>query len=189
MTCFMDWLTNTPDHQLSCHIMRQEAKENVNTTTSDPCEGVKGYKEVEERLEITCKKLCETEVNIRLFDRMIKNGVATNDVRSFVAKQAKLKSSDHKMNSDLTKKAMKSKRADACSLAQKLRRKKEGLINKLKKEYNFPNKKYRKLMSKILGGSANHRLKHIKKTKKKYAQYEDQVRFETSKAEHTVSAI
>ena len=59
---------------------------------------------------------------------------------------------------------MKSKLADACSLARKLRRKKEELHNKLKLEFNFPNKKYRKLIKKTLktlGGTANHRHRRV----------------------------
>ena len=60
--------------------------EDIVQVESDPCRGVRDSKKVEERLEVTCKKLSETEVNIRLFDKMVRHGVATNDVRAFVTK-------------------------------------------------------------------------------------------------------
>ena len=53
------------------------------SVTSGPCSRAKNAEEVEELLENTCNKLNETEVNIRLFNRMVRNGVATNDVRNY----------------------------------------------------------------------------------------------------------
>ena len=44
---------------------------------------------VERRLKMVCHKLNVTEVNIGLFNRMIKRKVATNDVRNFSEKQHK----------------------------------------------------------------------------------------------------
>ena len=48
---------------------------------------------VERRLNKVCRKLNVTEVNIGLFHRMLRSGVVTNDVRSFIGNQQKLKKS------------------------------------------------------------------------------------------------
>ena len=50
--------------------------------TSAPVNRGKNPQVVEERLEQTCKKLSEVEINIGMFRRM----VATNDVRNFITK-------------------------------------------------------------------------------------------------------
>ena len=92
---------------------------------------------VERQLQSTCLKLNETEVNIKLFKKMLENGIATNDVRNFVTKQAKLKSTNQELNLQLLKNAMKSKYTDACRVAHMLRRKKNELIYRLKTAYSI----------------------------------------------------
>ena len=83
-------------------------KVKFNNMTSTLSEGkCKDPVRVERRLHKVCKKLNGTEVNIGLFHRMIKNGVATNDVRSFTLNQQKLKKSKSKPSSALLKTAMK----------------------------------------------------------------------------------
>ena len=77
-------------------MMSSEGADLVNVI-SDPLRGVKSAEEVEELLERTCRRLNETEVNIGLFGRMVRNGVATNDVRSFVSNQAELKRADNEI--------------------------------------------------------------------------------------------
>ena len=79
-----------PDHQLSYPKMGKRT--NIVNRESDLVTEVNDPEVVERQLQSTCFKLNETEVNIRLFSKMLENGVATNDVRSFVMKQAKLKS-------------------------------------------------------------------------------------------------
>ena len=157
----------TPDHQPPPPAMREEANSNV-IVTSDP-NGVNDSKKVEERLALTCKKLCETEINIRLFSKMVRHGVATNDVRSFVANQAMLKSTNHRMNMDLSRKAMKSKFIDACNLARRLRKEKIELCNLLREKFKYPKKKCRRILKMSLNSATNHRHNHILKTKRKYA--------------------
>ena len=147
----------------------------VLNVTSDPCLEVNNQKVVERQLEETCVKLSEVEVNIRLFSKMKKNGVATNDVRCFVAKQAKLKSSNHRVNIELTKKAMKSKFIDACNQARRLRHRKAELSNLLRNRFNYSGKMCRKLIKRTLGKAANHRHNHIKKAKKKYTHCENKM--------------
>ena len=83
--------------------MSREGPRSVMFELSDPNARVKTAKEVEEQLENTCRRLNETEINIKLLGKMAHNGVATNDVRSFVTRQAELKSEDHVINSSLTK--------------------------------------------------------------------------------------
>ena len=171
----------TPDHQPTPTVMREEAVTN-GSVTSDP-DWVNNSKKVEERLELTCKKLCETEVNIRLFSKMVRHGVATNDVRNFAAKQAMLKSMNHKMNADLVRKAMKSKLTDACNLAHRLRVEKVKLCNLLREKFKFPKKKCRRILKKSLGEAANHRHEHMIKTKRKYIHCEKKMMDESKKCD------
>ena len=86
---------------------------------------------VERQLMKICNKLNVTEVNIGLFNRMIRAGVSTNDVRNFVSKQQKLKRSKLRSNRILSKVAMKQKLFDACSTAVQLRREKKRLRESL----------------------------------------------------------
>ena len=81
--------------------------------------------QVEELFRRTCSKLTEAEVNCSMFLKMIKSGVATNDVRNFVNKQCKMKKADQRMNLNLTKCAMRSKLNDACRSANRLRQEKK----------------------------------------------------------------
>ena len=142
--------------------------DNLLQVSSDPDARFNNAQVVEEQLEKTCKKLNETEVNIRLFNKMVRNGVATNDVRNFVSKQAELKSMNHEINCSLTKKAMKSKFIDACALARKLRYRKTELKYQLITEFNYSKKKCRTLVKKSMGKMSNHRHKHRIKAMKKY---------------------
>ena len=127
---------------------------------------------VERQLVTTCERLNKAEVKIKLFTKMMKNGVATNDVRHFVSNQAFLKSCDHKLDQSMIKKAMKNKLVDACSQARELRLKKLELEKTLKSEFGFPRKKCKLLIKNAIGTTANHRLKILKKTKKKYSHCE-----------------
>ena len=143
---------------------------------SDPPQRVKCAKKVEELLEKTCRSLNETEVNIGLFGKMIRNGVATNDVRSFVSNQAELKRADHEINRSLTKKAMRSKFVDACALARRLRFRKFELRDQLVSEFNYSKKRCRTLVKKTMGKLSNHRHKHKMKAIKKYDHCEMKMR-------------
>ena len=98
---------------------------------------------------------------------MVHNGVATNDVRSFVLNQAGLKRVDHKVNESITRKAMKDKLIYACAVARKLRREKVVLKNLLQTEFNYSVKKCRNLVKRTIGKTANQRHIHSKKAKKK----------------------
>ena len=51
---------------------------------------------VEKQLRKVCRRLKETEVNIGMFCQMIRDGVATNDVRNFVQKQSNMKKASSK---------------------------------------------------------------------------------------------
>ena len=65
------------------------------TVSSTGCTG-RDPKYVEEQLSRVCKRLTETETNIEMFSRMVRTGVATNDVRSFVVKQSEMKRAGQK---------------------------------------------------------------------------------------------
>jgi len=62
-------------------------------------------------------KLNETEANMNMFGHMIKNRVATNDVRSFVRKQSDMKRTSNKYDLKLSRTAMRRKLNDACAQA------------------------------------------------------------------------
>ena len=68
---------------------------------------------VEKQLSRTCSKLAEAATRVELFSRMVRNGVATNDVRCFVAKQSDMKRVNQQFNKNLSKAAMKHKLSDA----------------------------------------------------------------------------
>ena len=141
---------------------------NYNVVTSGLLEKAKNAKEVEELLVKTCEKLNQAEVNTRLFNKMVRNGVATNDVRNFVSKQAGLKRINHQMNESLTRKAMKAKFIDACALTRKLRHEKVVIKELLRTKFKYSMKKCRKLVKRTIGMTANQRHIHNKKSKRKF---------------------
>ena len=67
---------------------------------------------VEKQLRTKNKTLSELESKVKLFQRMLKSGISTPDVNSFVNKQASLKNSSKIPNNKLKKVAMKSKLDD-----------------------------------------------------------------------------
>ena len=73
--------------------------------TSEPRNELKDPDEVEELFLRTCRKLTEAEVNVAMFQKMLRSGVATNDVRNFVNKQSKMKRTSQKLNFGLSKHA------------------------------------------------------------------------------------
>ena len=77
--------------------------------TSEPWERFNSPDDVEEQYVKTCIKLTEAEVNVAMFQKMLRSGVATNDVRNFVNKQSKMKRTSQKLNFGLSKHAMKLK--------------------------------------------------------------------------------
>ena len=151
--------------------------------TSDLSSEVNNAKEVEEQLIETCVKLDETEVNVRLLDKMIRNGVATNDVRNFVTKQAGLKRMNGEINYALTKKAMKSKFVDACSLARKLRKTKTILKNLLTEKFKYSNKECKRIVKRKLGKLTNHRHKIKRKAMKKYHHCESKMKVDKDRCD------
>ena len=150
----------------------EERADNVMIDTNVLTSEASGNEEVERQLETTCLKLNETEINIRLFKKMVVGGVATNDVRNFAEKQALLKTMDNRVNLQLVKKAMKSKLADAYTLAHSLRRRKKALCDQMKTEFNYSRKYCRRVIKDTIEKAANHRLKHRLKAEKKFIHCE-----------------
>ena len=69
--------------------------------TSEP-DWNNGPEEVEWRLRNVCNKLKKSEVTAAVLGRMVREGVATADVRSFIGKQARLKRTNSKIHSKRT---------------------------------------------------------------------------------------
>ena len=111
-------------------------------------------REVEKQLKRKNKALSELESKVKLFQRMIRNGVSTPDVDSFLRKQTKLKATKNKPSEALRKAAMRSKLDDIrAEIAVKKRERKN-----LKREWE---RKLRKNRDKIA-----ERLVHIKQDAK-----------------------
>ena len=77
---------------------------------------------VERQLQKVCNQLNVTEVNVRMFQCMIRSRVATNDVRNFAHKQQNQNRQPSRTALVLSKVAMKQKLNDAQSTADELRR-------------------------------------------------------------------
>ena len=145
------------------------------TSTNATCIG-RDPKQVEEQLVRVCRKLTETEVNIEMFGRMVRSGVATNDVHNFVVKQSDMKRVSQKYDLKLSKSAMKRKLSDACALASKLRQSKNRLRSSLIEEFNYSSSKCRNIMLKVNKQNTYHRTKHKSKAMFKYKHCERKVR-------------
>ena len=102
--------------------------------------------EVEKQLRHVSKKLAETEVNIGLFNKMAKECVPTNDVRHFILNQTNMKQSSGTVQYSMVRRIMREKLNDACSTANRLRRKKKRLKRLLCTKFNYSKSKHRKVL-------------------------------------------
>ena len=73
-------------------------------STTTPSKGIS--KSVEKQLKETTLKLTETQATINLFSRMVKGGLATNDVYNFVMKQSALRKASKKIDTKLIRTTM-----------------------------------------------------------------------------------
>ena len=122
---------------------------------------------VERQLKLVCRKLNATEINIGLFNRMLKKKVATNDVRNFSDKQNMLKHSYAGTNWILPKVAMTQKLKDAYSTADRLRKEKKELKENLMK-IGYSKSKTKRTVKKVMTMANNYRSRHKKKVIKKF---------------------
>ena len=74
-------------------------------STTTPVKGKN--KSVEKHLRETTLKLTETEATVNLLSKMVRHGIATNDVYSFVRKQCKIRKSSNKLDYKLIKSNMR----------------------------------------------------------------------------------
>ena len=88
---------------------------------------------VEERLRNVVLKLAEVDSNTEMFRVMIRDGVATNEVRSFVSKQTAMKRTTNKIDKSLIRSIMRSKLRDSCAYATRLRQRRGRLKEQLYK--------------------------------------------------------
>ena len=144
--------------------------------TSEPWERFNSPDDVEEQYVKTCIKLTEAEVNAAMFTKMVRSGVATNNVRNFVAKQCKMKKTNQKMSRSLLKSAMKSKLSDACANANRLRQDKRRLMNILIHRFNFSRSKCKCMVRSALLKAKNHRQTRRNKAERKYQHCEQKMK-------------
>ena len=122
---------------------------------------------VEKQFLKTCRKLTEAEVNGAMFHKMMKSGVATNDVRNFTNKQSKMKRTNQKFDSGLSKHAMKLKFNDACASANRLRQEKKRLKDMLVNKFKYSKSRCRGVVKSATAKIRNHRYnRKLKATKK-----------------------
>ena len=114
-----------------------------------------------------CMSIAETEANINMFNRMIREGVSTNDIRHFSVKQAEQCRVYKKTNLCIEKVAMKSKRTDALALVKRLRQIKHRTKQSLKAIYTDDIKKAHRIIDKINRKASGYRswLKELKHQK------------------------
>ena len=115
-----------------------------------------------------CRKLSVTEINIGLFNRMLKNKVATNDVRNFSDKQHGLKHTYSGTDWKISKVAMSQKLRDAYSTAGRLRKEKKEVKEILRKEVGYSKSKVKRTIKKIMARASNHRIRHKDKIAMKF---------------------
>ena len=103
---------------------------------------VRAYREV-------CMSIAETESNIIMFNKMIRGGVSTNDIRHFSVKQAAQCRIYTKTNLHMEKIAMKHKRKDALAFVKRLRQEKHRTKLSLEMIYEDDRKKVRTIIDRI----------------------------------------
>ena len=104
---------------------------------------------VEKQLRHVSRKLAETEVNIGLFNKMAKECVPTNDVRHFILNQTGMKQSSSIVQYKTVRRIMREKLNDACSTANRLRRKKKSLKRLLSTKFNYSKSRHKKVMKEV----------------------------------------
>ena len=87
-------------------------------------------KTVASKLVHNWRILMRSECNVRFFNNLIKHGISTRDIKSFISNQAKIRKVHRSSDEGLSKVAMRSKLNDACAFIQKQKR----VVSKLKQE-------------------------------------------------------
>ena len=105
---------------------------------------------VEGKLWKTLEILAATEGNIHLFDALIKKGLSTNDVTSFVSKQTIHRKVNLCVDDKVRKLAMKSKLTDALAFAKRLRQDKNVAKRQVLKKYRSQKLKGKQVVSNLI---------------------------------------
>ena len=134
------------------------------------------HKTVEKQLKEICMKLNETEANVEMFCNMVKNGVATNDVRNFVSKQTDMKRTNNKYDLKFSRTVMRRKLNDACAQASRLRRTKNEIESLLTEKHGYSKSKLRNLVHRVKKQNTYHKARHKIKTIDKYKHCENKMR-------------
>ena len=119
---------------------------------------------VEKQLKEICMKLNETEANVEMFCNMVRNGIATNDVRNFVSKQSDMKRANNKYDLKLSRSVMRRKLDDACAQASRLRRTKNEIESLLTGKHGYSKSKLRNLVNRVKKQNTYHKARHKNKT-------------------------
>ena len=96
-----------------------------------------------------CIQIAETETTVKMFNKMIRCGVCTNDVKSFSMNQASLRRVHKNTSPRIEKAAMKAKRQDALAHVKRLRQERYILRKSLISIYGGYTNKLAKRINKI----------------------------------------
>ena len=125
-------------------------------------------KPVVKLLQKTCRRLAESEANVNMFKQMARNTIATNDVRSYVANQSKMRRRSNGLDKKLIKNSMKGKLNDACAEVARLKQYRGKLRVKLMEAYKHNKSVARAIYKKCEKEARRVRKEQTDKNKKKY---------------------
>ena len=134
--------------------------------TATPSKGKN--KSVVKQLKENTLKLTEAEATIKLLSRMVRTGIATNDVYSFVRNQCKLRKASNKLDHRLIKSTMRQKLNDACAFASRLRQAKGRLRQSLILKHNCNKTRATKYLDRLKKEASDHSMKCNKKNERKF---------------------
>ena len=151
-----------PDHIELLNLARMLTKYLTTPSKED------SDKPVEKYLQDICLKLTEVESTINLFAKMVRTGIATNDIRNFVIKQSKMKRISNSLDIKVLRSTMKSKLRDACAFANRLRQQRNRLKKSIMNKYRGNVSRGNSVIRLCVNRAKQHRLKCDKKNRMKY---------------------
>ena len=128
---------------------------------------------MEGKLWETLLKLAVTEANVHLFSTLKSLGLATNDVKHFVEKQALHKKMNKSLDVRIVKQCMHSKLVDACAYAKKLRQSKNSQRARVLKKYRNSKAKGKRVLKELLDRYREVKLSKMAESNKKIKFYKE----------------
>ena len=124
-------------------------------------------KTVECQLGMTLDKIAATEANVELFEKLLKLGLATNDIKNFILKQSAQKRILCKPDFKVLRSAMRSKLSDACAFLKRLRRLRDTLKKRIARKYSSRKAYGRKVVDELVSKYREKKILELKKVRRK----------------------